>query len=50
VGPVVGEDRVDLVGDGGDQATQEVAAVRRATFSCNSTKASFDVRSIATTR
>ena len=24
VGPVVGEDRVDLVGDGGDQAAQEV--------------------------
>ena len=25
MGPVVGEDRVDLVGDGGDQAAQEVA-------------------------
>ena len=25
MGPVVGEDRVDLVGDGGDQVAQEVS-------------------------
>src|SRR5208282_700112 len=47
VGSVVGEDDMDLVRDGGDQAAQEV---RRATFSCSLTKANFDVRSMATSR
>jgi hypothetical protein len=28
VGPVVGEDRMDLVGDGGDQAAQEITGGR----------------------
>ena len=50
VGSVVGENGMDLVRDGGDQAAQEVPPVRRATFSCNSTKANFDVRSMATMR
>ena len=50
VGSVVGEDGVDLVRDGVDQATQEVCGVRRATFSCSSTKANFEVRSMATRR
>ena len=45
--PVVGEDGMDPVWDGGDQAgAGSLSAVRRATFSCISTKASFDVRSI----
>src|SRR5271166_1610027 len=50
VGSVVGKDGMDLVRDSGDQAAQEVPAVRRATFSCSSTKANFDVRSMATSR
>jgi hypothetical protein len=50
VGSVVGQDDVDLARDGRDQASQEVAAVRRATFSCSSTKANFEVRSISTIR
>jgi hypothetical protein len=45
---VVGEHGMDLVRDSGDQAAQEVPAGRRATFSCSSTKANFDVRSMAT--
>ena len=52
VGSVVGEDRVDLVGDGGGDpgGAGVIPAVRRATFSCISTKANFDVRSMATSR
>ena len=50
VGSVVGEDGMDLVRDGGDQAAQEVSRGGRATFSCNSTKANFEVRSMATSR
>ena len=46
----VGEDGVDLVGDGLDQVAQEVRAVRRVAFSCSSTKANFEVRSIAPMR
>jgi hypothetical protein len=50
VGSVVSEGRADLVRDGGDQAAREVPAVRRAAFSRSSTKANFDVRSMATSR
>jgi hypothetical protein len=47
---VVGEDGVDPIGDSLDQASQEVRGRGRITFSCCSTKANFDVRSIATMR
>jgi hypothetical protein len=51
VGSVVGENGMDLVRDGGDQVgCRKSPAVRRATFSCISTKANFDVRSMATSR
>jgi hypothetical protein len=42
VGSVVGEDGMDLVRDGGDQAAQEVSR--------GAAKANFDVRSMATSR
>jgi hypothetical protein len=47
---IVGEDGVDPIGDSLDQASQEVRGRGRITFSCSSTKANFDVRSIATMR
>jgi len=50
VGSVIGEDGVDLVGDFGDQAAQEVSGGPTRDLSCSSTKANFDVRSIATMR
>jgi hypothetical protein len=46
-GPVVGEDSVDLVENGADQVEQKVCS-RFARRLCNSTKANFEVRSIAT--
>ena len=48
-GPVVGEDRVDLV-TAAIRRRRKSPAVWRITFSCSSTKANFDVRSIATSR
>ena len=46
VGSVVGKDRVDLVRNGLDQSTQ----LRRETASRSSTKANFEVLSMATRR
>ena len=51
VDAVVGEHGVDLVGHGFDQASQEVGGGRAcAAFSCSSTKANLEVRSMATNR
>jgi hypothetical protein len=50
VGSVVGKDRVDLVRDGLDQPAQEVYSARRETVSRSSTKANFEVLSMATRR
>jgi hypothetical protein len=47
---VVGVDGVDPIGDSLDQASQEVRGRGRITFLCSSTKANFDVRSIARMR
>ena len=44
------QDGVDPIGDSLDQASQEVRGRGRITFSCSSTKANFDVRSMATMR
>ena len=47
---VVGQHRVDLVGHGFEETTEEVGRDPRCGFSCNSTKANFEVRSMATKR
>ncbi len=50
VGAVVRQHGVDLVRDCLDQGPQEVGRNAPRAFSCNSVKANFEVRSIATKR
>jgi hypothetical protein len=50
VDAIVCKDRVDLVRHGGNQVARKSAATRVVAFSCSSTKANFEVRSIATKR
>jgi len=47
---VVGEHRVDPVRHGRGEMPQEVSSDRRVAFSCSSTKANLEARSIATSR
>jgi hypothetical protein len=50
VDPVAGENWMDLVRYGRDEAAKEVAATLVVAFSCNSAKANFEVRSMPTKR
>ena len=50
VSAVIGEYGVDLVRHGRHEVTKEAPATRRVAFSCSSTKANLDVRSMATKR
>lgn len=50
VDAVIGENGVDLIGDRFDRLRRKSAATRVGAFSCNSVKANFKVRSMATKR